>query len=1172
MGPQGVIPHGAVYIEAGLIKVVQDTSAPAPAGFEDATRIRTGDTIYPGLIDLHNHLCYNAMPLWEVPKRYSNNGQWKNHPDYKRFITKPSQVIGRTAGVVEAMVRFVECRCLLGGVTTSQGITLANANNIRQYYKGVVRNVEQTDEPDLPEAGTCIANPSAGEAQSYLEKLKRNTCYLQHISEGTDDTARGWFCRLQMEDGEWAINKAFCGIHSTALTVEDLEIVKDRDGSMVWSPLSNYLLYGDTVDLVAAKESGILMGIGCDWAPSGSKNLLGEMKVAWLASKEQGDGTTDPVFSAEEIVSMATINAAMILKWGDHLGSIDPGKRADLVAINGQQGDDYLRIIEARETSVTLVVINGVPRVGQKRLMKFFGKGTEEIEVGASTRVLNLAQETSHPLVGQLTLAEAIQRLEVALKNLPTLAEELDLQVSSGLFGGSADAQGVSWRVSLDFEEEDPTEIDLAANPLAPHVQPLELEGITVADDPQFLRNLVAARNLPEFAKKGLPPLYGEKIPLPESAGFLRRIPEDELVPELLSTAGELRIFLRTWGELSLAERKTIVDQAIVLLQQNYVHLPLKRAMHAVDPVQQLTLLRHRLDEMQGEEPSPEIEFHTELTRTFNSLRDLHTTYRLPFPFRGKIAWLPFLIEECRDRGHRKYIVTNMVGNPGPTSFEEGVEILHWNGTPIHRVVLQNADRQAGSNPAARFARGLNSLTIRPLSSGIPPNEDWVTLRYADLDGKIQEWTQEWLVFEPGTGYAGPSPEDLLASATALGLDAHTDEIQMARKIFFGGRSVLEEARPIEGLSDYRMVENVPGGLPTYMPTVFRAMKITKQYGIFGYIRIFTFNVNSSGQFVDEFVRLIKQLPDGGLIIDVRGNGGGLIHAAECLLQVLTAKQIEPQRAQFINSPLNLQICKRHAPSPLFGSLNLRPWIRSIEQSIETGATYSLGYPITPSSKYRRLCQRYYGPVVLVTDALCYSATDIFAAGFQDHEIGYILGISENTGAGGANVWSHSLLQQLLPDSPPYAPLPKGADLRVAIRRTVRVGANAGGIVEDLGIRPNDVHQMTRQDITGHNEDLIEKATRVLLSMQARAHPLRVEFEPRGKKLPQVEVETKNVTRLDVLINGRPQRSLDVVDNSTSIDLQRIVGDHAGNKLTLELQGFEDDELVVRYREQVPQE
>ena len=56
--------------------------------------LETGGTIFPGLIELHNHLSYNALPLWNVPKRYDHRGQWPNHPDYRKLISGPMTVIG----------------------------------------------------------------------------------------------------------------------------------------------------------------------------------------------------------------------------------------------------------------------------------------------------------------------------------------------------------------------------------------------------------------------------------------------------------------------------------------------------------------------------------------------------------------------------------------------------------------------------------------------------------------------------------------------------------------------------------------------------------------------------------------------------------------------------------------------------------------------------------------------------------------------------------------------------------------------------------------------------------------------------------------------------------------------------------------------------------------------
>jgi 5-methylthioadenosine/S-adenosylhomocysteine deaminase len=501
MGPQGVLPRGAVYIHAGRIEAVQPAHLPPPCGYAAAPRLRTRGSIYPGLVELHNHLAYNALPLWDVPKRYSNNSQWKTHPDYRRLITKPAQVLGRSPGVVEAVVRFTECRCLLGGVTTTQGITLVGTGGLVALYHGVVRNVERTDDPALPDAGTRIANPNVGEAEAYLRILAGQTCYLQHLSEGVDDTARQWFHRLRLPDGDWALTPAFSGIHSAALGQPDLAVIAAYGGSVVWSPLSNYLLYGDTLDLWAARHAGVLMGLGSDWAPSGSKNLLGELKVAWLANQTLGEP-----FSAQEIVAMATANAARILRWDGELGAIEPGKRADLLVIAGQQGDDYERLIRARETDISLVLIEGIARYGLARLMVSFGAGTEKIRVGRAPRVLNLNEPGSHPLLQGLTLREATRRLRRAMADLPALAQALDEGATRGAWAGSRDASGMRWQLALDFDVEEPEYADTRS--LADVVQPMMLEDITVADDGQFLDRVAHARNVPAFVKRELAALY----------------------------------------------------------------------------------------------------------------------------------------------------------------------------------------------------------------------------------------------------------------------------------------------------------------------------------------------------------------------------------------------------------------------------------------------------------------------------------------------------------------------------------------------------------------------------------------------------------------------------------------------------------------------------------------
>ena len=164
--------------------------------------------------------------------------------------------------------------------------------------------------------------------------------------------------------------------------------------------------------------------------------------------------------------------------------------------------------------------------------------------------------------------------------------------------------------------------------------------------------------------------------------------------------------------------------------------------------------------------------------------------------------------------------------------------------------------------------------------------------------------------------------------------------------------------------------------------------------------------------FRDEFARLAAALPQNGLIVDVRDNGGGHIFASEFTLQTMTPRRISPEPVQFISTPLNLRICRRHQDNP--AGIDLGPWVDSLDLATEIGAAFSAAKPITPEDGANDLGQTYHGPVVLVTDARCYSATDIFAAGFADHAIGKILGVDDNTGAGGANVWTHGLLAELL--------------------------------------------------------------------------------------------------------------------------------------------------------------
>ena len=230
-----------------------------------------------------------------------------------------------------------------------------------------------------------------------------------------------------------------------------------------------------------------------------------------------------------------------------------------------------------------------------------------------------------------------------------------------------------------------------------------------------------------------------------------------------------------------------------------------------------------------------------------------------------------------------------------------------------------------------------------------------------------------------------------------------------------------------------------------------------------------------------------------------------------------------------------------------------------MDQAVETGSIYSSAFPITPEDGANAVGQRYFGPVVLVTDARCYSATDIFAAGFQDHAIGPVLGVDDNTGAGGANVWTHGLLKALrdLPPDPesPYAPLPRQADMRVSIRRTLRVGPLAGTPVEDLGVRCDVRHEMTRRDVLESNVDLLDAAGALLAGRPVRRLALTPSVD--GGTLT-LQLRTGGLDRVDVYVDGRPRGSSDVGDGETTLTFAG-----SGGATTVQVQGFAAGELVA---------
>ena len=574
--------------------------------------------------------------------------------------------------------------------------------------------------------------------------------------------------------------------------------------------------------------------------------------------------------------------------------------------------------------------------------------------------------------------------------------------------------------------------------------------------------------------------------------------------------------------ELTLDERLATVDQALLLFRELYVNRPLKEANHGVRPVRRLELLRlelvrrKRLTERNPayREDDHPLDFHREMTKIFMSVRDRHMRYFLPREFSHRWALLGFEIEPCYESpstsSRPRYLVTRIFEGFDHPEFRRGVEIVSWNGVPIERAIELNADRHAGSNPAAHHARGLVRLTVRPLWVSPPPDGDWVVVGYrpsgsgsTESSDEVRYLKLDWWVatLRPEDTHSARLPGESLVEGVRVGpMDTSTGAV--VEDVLVGPPRSLPLPAPNESLDDeadavrrlrkalviqhsaHTPVDDVPD-TSSRLPDVVRAafLPIAGQSGaaneLVGYLRLYTFAVEDVDAFIEEMARQLRRFRDlgaRGLILDLRDNGGGQIPAGERLLQLLSPQAIAPHRFELLVTPAATDLCRRE-PS-------LQQWVDSLEQGAEIGALYSRGLPITEPPAETGDTQVFDRPVVLIVNALSYSTTDLFTAGFRDHGLGKILATDDNIGAGGANTVSHeSLLQISQGKVERLEPLPRGIGMKVALRRALRVGEQAGTPLEALGIEPDDRHYMTREDLLEKNVDLIASALQLLQTL-----------------------------------------------------------------------------------------
>ncbi|HKU76167.1 MAG TPA: amidohydrolase family protein [Pyrinomonadaceae bacterium] len=424
--PERVLNKGWVVIKHKKISAVSDTLPKE----EDAIWVDTNDIIFPGFIDLHNHPMYAMFELWEPGQLFNNRYEWRSLEKYKQEISTPARNIQDDQQGFCDIAQFAEVQAITGGTTTFSGTFLLRSFSTFPacLSRLAVRKLE-IDTGFYPRRGQERVQNVLGIGRDYNEATaaavrrkiaeKEIDLVLIHVAEGKR-TDRESIAEFDVLKARGFLTPSTAVIHGVAFDKSDFAKMRSTATALVWSPQSNMILYSTTTDVIAAFREGVSIALAPDWAPSGAKNMLGEIQYAAKLNKT----TLGGFFSNQQLFEMATSIPARIAQIDDKVGTIKPGLFADLFLLRGDAAQPYDSLVQSKPQDVSLALVNGVPIYGDAALMSKFNVTTEPVPFCGETKNLNLDVLPNGKLSAvQQRLGEKMQAYKLKLAKVDPCAQ-----------------------------------------------------------------------------------------------------------------------------------------------------------------------------------------------------------------------------------------------------------------------------------------------------------------------------------------------------------------------------------------------------------------------------------------------------------------------------------------------------------------------------------------------------------------------------------------------------------------------------------------------------------------------------------------------------------------------------------------------------------------------------
>lgn len=385
----------AVIIEGDTIIDVE-TIPLSEKKHPNAKRIDFGRaTIMPGLINLHTHLELSGL-----------KGCFPEGIDFFEWIPKLIERKARMTkkeyedGVLIGIEEMIRTGTTSVGEITSEGISpyITRSNGIRckvfyeviglsDLYAGYIwfrkrREINRFRNSDLIHAGV---SPHSCYSLSYrlMKKVsdyssEHGVSLSSHISETEEEAefirngggrikelldSLGFTAPLPFHSASptlyfkdlGLLKRDFVAAHAVWVDERDIEIMRESMLSIAHCPRSNaYLNVGKAPTMKFLKE-GINVGIGTDsLASNNNLNMWDEMRMAYRLHRDEG-------MTPHEILKMVTVNGARALGFEDKVGSLEIGKKADIIAVRTPEGagDDIYSDLLRETSEVLLTMVSG---------------------------------------------------------------------------------------------------------------------------------------------------------------------------------------------------------------------------------------------------------------------------------------------------------------------------------------------------------------------------------------------------------------------------------------------------------------------------------------------------------------------------------------------------------------------------------------------------------------------------------------------------------------------------------------------------------------------------------------------------------------------------------------------------------------------------------------------